>query len=210
MKYIDIQPFLVKLQIFGTSDLKMIDTEYNPAKISAWKKSGRIRQIIRGFYLYGQTEVNLALLCKMSNKIYAPSYVSLESAFSYYGLIPEQSFRITAVSMDKTIGFDTDFANFSYRKMKSSLFWWYRTVTVNQTKFQMAEIEKAIVDYLYLNTRIRSAADFEWLRLNREVFLEKANGEKLSKYAEMTGKGTVIQAAKQILDHIKNDRPELY
>jgi predicted transcriptional regulator of viral defense system len=123
MKYRDIQPFLTKLQIFGTADLKMIDTKYHPAKISTWKKSGLIRQIIRGFYLYGQTEVDYALLCKMSNRIYAPSYVSLESAFSYYGLIPEQTFLIAAVSVDKTMRFDTDFASFSYRKIKSSLFW---------------------------------------------------------------------------------------
>ncbi|MDD2693549.1 MAG: hypothetical protein PHY14_01300 [Candidatus Gracilibacteria bacterium] len=202
MKYTEIQHNLATLQVFGISDLKMLDDKFNKSKLSDWKKSGYIKQIIRGFYLYGNTKINQNLLFKTSNTIYAPSYISLESAFSYYGFIPEQTFSITAVSTNKTAHFDTDFSHFTYKKINPTLFWGYQIITIDQTKFLIAEREKAIIDYLYLNTHIKCTEDFEGLRLNEAVLREKIDQEKLIKYANMFGKKTVIEMAHLLLKFI--------
>lgn len=47
MKYTEIQRNLEKLQVFGTTDLKILDNKFNKSKLASWKKSGHIRQIIR-------------------------------------------------------------------------------------------------------------------------------------------------------------------
>lgn len=210
MKYTEIQHNLETLQVFGISDLKILDDKFNKSKLSDWKKSGYIKQIIRGFYLYGNSKINQNLLFKISNTIYTPSYISLESAFSYYWLIPEQTFSITAISTNKTTRFDSDFSHFTYKKIKPTLFWWYQIITVNQTKFLIAEPEKAIIDYLYLNTHIKRMEDFEWLRLNEEAFREKINEEKLIKYANIFGKKTLMETVCLLLKFIKYDKPGIY
>ena len=203
MKYTEIQQNLETLQVFGISDLKILDDKFNKSKLSDWKKSGYIKQIIRWFYLYGNAKINQNLLFKISNTIYTPSYISLESAFSYYWLIPEQTFGITAISTSKTTRFDSSFSHFTYKKIKPALFWWYQIITVNQTKFLLAEPEKAIIDYLYLNTHIKWTEDFRWLRINKEVFREKIDEKKLLKYANMFGKKTVIETVKLLINSIK-------
>jgi hypothetical protein len=47
MKYTEIQQNLETLQVFGISDLKILDDKFNKSKLSDWKKSGYIKQIIR-------------------------------------------------------------------------------------------------------------------------------------------------------------------
>ena len=48
----------------------------------------------------------------------------------------------------------------------------------------VAEIEKAVLDYLYLNPHIKDAKDFEGLRFNVSEFKAKANMDKFKKYTK--------------------------
>jgi len=54
--------------------------------------------------------------------IYKPSYVSTHAALAFYGIIPEASVRVTAVSPLKTMDFTNSIGTFSYQKVKPSLF----------------------------------------------------------------------------------------
>ena len=49
--------------------------------------------------------------------------------------------------------------------------------------YKIAEMEKALLDYLYLNPRVAQEADFYEWRFNSEEFLAKADITKLHKYA---------------------------
>lgn len=104
-----------------------------------------------------------------SNKIYQPSYISLESAFSYYGIIPEQVFTINWVSTKKTNYFKTDFWVFNYKKINPKLFFWYNIISLKENKVLIASLEKAILDYFYLYDNIKSTVDFEYLRWNKDI-----------------------------------------
>lgn len=205
MKYTEIQKHLEKLQVFGVHDLRLLDDKFNKSKIADWKRLGYIQWVIRWFYLSGHMKVDQNLLFKVSNTIYAPSYISLESAFSYYWIIPEQTFSLTAVSTNKTKSFESHLWYFQYQKIKSSLFWWYQVITINQIKFLIAEPEKAILDYLYLNTHITWIEDFEWLRINTNMLKEKINKGQLLKYTQMFGKKTLTQTINILLQFIDND-----
>jgi len=203
MKYTEIQKYLEKLKVLSVEDLKNIDENYNKSKIFKWKESWYLKQIIRWFYLYWNIQINQSLLYFISNKIYSPSYISLESAFNYYWIIPEQVFSITGVSTKKSIYFDSEIAYFSYKKIKSDLFWWYKIVKINDIKYLIAEIEKAILDYLYLQPKINSIEDFDWLRFNKDVLNEKIDFEKLEKYTKMFGNKALEKRVEILINYIK-------
>jgi hypothetical protein len=54
--------------------------------------------------------------------------------------------------------------------------------------FLLAEPEKALLDYLYLNlAKIRSNADFDNIRLNRDQLRDHLDADKLRKYVAAFG-----------------------
>ncbi|MBX2928097.1 MAG: hypothetical protein KF852_09700 [Saprospiraceae bacterium] len=118
----------------------------------------------------------------MANKIYSPSYVSLETALAYYGWIPEAVFTITSISTRKTQAFDTPVGCFRYSSMKSSLFFGYRLLIPEGLGTKIAEPEKVLLDYLYLHPKMATIEDFEALRLNLDQMRNDIDRKKLEAY----------------------------
>ena len=141
-----------------------------------------------------------------ANKIYSPSYISLEKALKFYGLIPEEIFQITSVSTKKKTNFVTQVGNFSYRHIKPGLFFGYRLLDFDGQKILMAEPEKAILDYLYLNPRLKTNNDFYEMRINREIFPETVDLAKFQKYLEAFKNKSLIRRATVFLTTIQNDQ----
>jgi hypothetical protein len=79
--------------------------------------------------------------------------------------------------------FTNDFGTFIYRHVKAELFWGYVEIKTDHGHYLLAEPEKALLDYLYLNlSRIRSDADFENIRLNSDRLNERLDADKFLKY----------------------------
>ncbi len=106
----------------------------------------------------------------------------MEKAFQYYDFIPEEIFQITSVSSKKTTKFTTSLGNFSYRHIKPSIFFGYRMIDYGKQKVLLAEPEKAVLDYLYLNPRLKATDDFREIRINKQEFLEIIDFTKLQRY----------------------------
>lgn len=205
MKYIDIQTHLEKLQIFSNNDLRILDDKYNKSKISKWKQIWYIKQIIRWFYILSKIEINNFLLFKISNTIYSPSYISLESAFSYYWIIPEQVFSITSVSTKKTNVFNTEIWTFSYKKIKNNLFFWYEILNIHENKVLVASLEKSLLDYFYLYDNVSDILDLEYLRFNKEILKEKLDINLLKKYSALLKSKVVNKRVDLLVTYINND-----
>ncbi len=86
----------------------------------------------------------------IANKLYRPSYVSLETALSYYGIIPETVYSVTSVTSRSTQKFDTLGMNFNYTRIKQKAFQNYIIKREGDYSYLIAEPEKALADYLYL------------------------------------------------------------
>lgn len=87
---------------------------------------------------------------ELAQRIYGPSYISLESALSYHSLIPEAVFTITSVTSKRRKSFETPLGIFTYHSMPLSFF--YTDVEIikeENTTFLMAKPWKAICDYVY-------------------------------------------------------------
>ena len=106
----------------------------------------------------------------------------MEMALAYYNLIPEAVYGITSVSSCKTNRFKTDFGEFIYRHVKPQLMFGYKLINHKGHNFKIAEPEKAILDYFYLNSHLDTKDDFAGLRFNGEEFKEQMDRDKLKRY----------------------------
>ena len=87
-------------------------------KISELTRQGLLLQVKRGVFVPGpRLKMPMPESFLLSNHLWGPSYVSLESAMSYWGLIPERVFETTAVTTKPAKKYNTPVGRFSYTKM---------------------------------------------------------------------------------------------
>ena len=178
MRYLELKEQLNKFIIFSLADIRKLESDFNRRRLSEWQDKGYIKKVRRGYYIFSDLELTEEVLFLIANRLYSPSYVSLEMALNYYGLIPEGVYSITSISTKKTKTFDTPLAAFSYRNVKPEIFFGYSLAKVGNHNYKIAEIEKAVLDYFYLNPIMSDEKNFiEW-RFNFDEFKSKADMQK--------------------------------
>ncbi|MFH1244922.1 MAG: hypothetical protein V1662_00365 [Candidatus Omnitrophota bacterium] len=195
-----------------TRDLPVIEIELllagisNPdplkVQISRWEKAGKLIQLKRGIYLladaYRKIEVYEPYIASILKR---PSYLSLEKALEYYGLIPEAVKVYTSVTTKRAGVFSSPAGVFGYKHIKSSLFWGYKPLTLRRQTAFIAAPEKALLDLIYLNG-IKITSDYlEGLRLQN---LEQINLDTLFQYAGKFQKPGMLRAAKVIEKYVRS------
>lgn len=111
---------------------------------------------------YQKRKINLYAL---SEHLYGPSYVSLESALSWHGWIPEAVYTMTSVSLGKSKEFRTPLGTFSYNRVPQEILYAgvQRVTSDAGDMFFMASPMKALADYVYVHkknwTGLKPAAD---------------------------------------------------
>jgi len=205
MRYIEFNKCMRSFTIFSLNDIKKIDKNFHRRRLNEWQKKGYIKKVIRGYYIFSDLALNENILFEIANRIYNPSYISLEMAFSYYHLIPESVYGITSVSTRRTYRFRTSVGEFIYRKIKPNLFFGYNLVNYEDKRFKIASTEKAILDYFYINPNTKTEIDFASLRMNKDSFLRQINEKKLYKFLKEFGQKTLTRRVDSFLEFMKND-----
>jgi hypothetical protein len=170
-------------------------------------KAGHIIRVKKGLYIWGD-DLRQGPYSKfvLSNLIYGPSYVSLEYALSYYGLIPERVDVVTAVTIGRNKLFKTPVGTFEYFHLHPGAYPWdfnWKNAD-DKGSFLIAGPEKALLDYIAI--RIKkwegevSCEDFLYqdLRLDRCEF-QKMNLSKIEKLSFYYKSKVVKDFAKDIL-----------
>ena len=137
------------------------------------------KDIINKWYCFSTLSIDEPVLFLIANRICSPSYISFESALPYYGFIPEGVLTVHSATSLKTKAYSTPLGHFNYRNLKPSLMFGIRMIKAGNQNVRLAEPEKALLDYLYLNPTFRTDEDFDALRLNRQVCKEKIDVQKL-------------------------------
>lgn len=179
--YFEFEQKMKFFPIFSLKDIEIFFPSFDRKALVYWQKKGYITKIRNGFYCFSKKQYDENFLYYTANKIYSPSYISFESALSYYGIIPEGVFVQLSASTIKTNSFDTPFGKFSYKKIKSSLFFGYKIINLGNLSFKIAELEKSILDILYLNDSLNSIDSFDALRWNKEE-VKKMNFNTFENY----------------------------
>lgn len=109
-----------------------------------------IIRLKKGLYIAGQPQNAPIQKKTLANLLYGPSYISLASALSYWGFIPERVEEITSVTTKRNKFFTTPLGAFSYRYLPIHKFNLAAELLIfEQTSFLIATREKAICDTLY-------------------------------------------------------------
>jgi predicted transcriptional regulator of viral defense system len=195
---------LLPLGVFSTRDVLKLFPDFDKRRLFEWQQKGYITRLVNRWYLFAELPLNELLTYRISNCIYQPSYVSLESALSYYGIIPEGVYSQQAISTRKTNSFQTPLGHFNYRNLQPAFFFGYRILYYGELPISMATPEKAILDFLYLRSDLHSRKDLEAMRFNYEFLVNEIDWKLLQKYAQVFGSITLnnrIAHLKKLLPH---------
>jgi predicted transcriptional regulator of viral defense system len=181
---------LRKFRLFSFDELCLFFPEEKRENVKKyvfrWKKNGWISPLRKGVYELTYPVDSVLSDLYVANKIYAPSYVSLETALSSQGIIPEVSMAVVSVTSKPTRRFKNRHGLFIYRSVQAKSFCGYHIEKQNGFDVAVAEPEKALVDYLYFKTLRGGNFDFDSERLDRKR-IRRLNRTKLNRYAALYG-----------------------
>ena len=101
MNFIEFQNQFKKYLIFSLIDIQKVYPKFSQIQLNRWKEKGYLINIRQGYYCLSEIEINREILFYAANRVYNPSYISLEMALSYYNLIPETVYQVTSVTTRK-------------------------------------------------------------------------------------------------------------
>jgi predicted transcriptional regulator of viral defense system len=126
--------------------------EHPRDKITALLRQGIIIRVKKGIYVFGEKYSRGPFSREaLANMIYGPSYVSLDYALHYYGLIPERVEAVTSVTCGRGRRFSTPVGLFIYRMIHLRAY----QVGIDQVEiegdrpFLIATPEKALADKIH-------------------------------------------------------------
>ncbi len=180
-------------------------------KINELVKKGILTSIKKGLYVAGpslsKTKPEPFLL---ANHIWGPSYVSLDSALSHYGFIPERVYGITSVTIKNAKTFITPLGMFTYVRLHSPYYsFGIRQIQVSEKQFALiASPEKAVCDKIIITAGTilrskRSVLDYltEDLRMDIEM-LRTLDTKLISEWTRDAPKKTSIEKLVKALNDL--------
>ena len=203
MKFREFETIIRQLPAFNLNDIRKIDPDFHRQQLNTWRRQGYIMPLAGSYYALADRSVDEMYLFMVANRIYQPSYISLESALAYYAIIPETVFGVTSISSRKTQQYESAWGVFSYRSVKPEYMIGYQVIETGPgIKFKVASLEKAILDYLYLNADIQSTDSFEELRWNRAQLHSRLDVSFFTKVLSIYDKRALECRVKTFLEYL--------
>ncbi len=187
MKWDDLLQIVGKEPVFHSSLLRAgsIDPIDLGRQLSRWVKSGKLIQVRRSLYTFSERyRKTTPHLFYVANRLKRGSYVSLQSALEYFGLIPEYVPTVVSVTTGRPETLSTPIGTFIFRHVKKDLFFGYEIVDFKDNQFvSIASPEKALLDLLYLTP---GSDNIDFLRELRLQNLDTINPTHLKNYFRRT------------------------
>ena len=173
-------------------------------QVSRWVKAGKIVQVRRGLYAlkvpYAKVAPHPFLV---ANRLCRPSYVSLQSALAWHGMIPEYVPAVVSVTSGRPREYRTALGDYLYRHVKTPRFHGYRRIEVQQGQFAfVASPEKALLDLVHLTP---GADGWPYLRELRLQNLASLDPERLRRMVKDSGGPKLERAAERLVELRKEE-----
>ncbi len=200
MKFPELLEAVAREPVFETGFLLAGDVD--PAdvrrQLSRWVRSRRVVQLRRGLYAlarpYRQSEPHPFLV---ANRLVRGSYVSLQAALAYHGLIPEYVPVTTSVTTGRPQHRENEFGSFGYRHVQVVSFSGYRAEQLGQGQEALvATPAKALADLVHLVPGADSKSYLSGLRLQG---LEKVGVAELLDHPVLGREPKVRRAFRRLL-----------
>ncbi len=173
--------------LFSISDIENVHPGLDRRRLFEWQSRGYIIKIRKEWYCLPGFLRKPYSSWLIANLVHAPSYISLETALSYYDVIPEGVFMTTSVTTNRPLKKEMAGHLYSYSSLRTELFKGYRLVETdfNNRKIKIADMEKAILDFFYFRTEYATLDAIRELRFNIPVIREALNVERLFNYLDI-------------------------
>ena len=204
MNYLTFYQQFARQAIVSTLAIRKVFPAFDTRRLVEWQQKGYLQRLTNEWYRFTDVTSSEPLLWWTANRIYQPSYVSLETALSYHGLIPEGVFSTTSVSTRKTRTITTPVGTFSYRTVKPAFYFGYTILRWEDCPVLMADREKALLDLCYFRADLQDADDFAGLRLNTVLLAEQFDCEQLADYQKIYDNNQLDRRIKTLLTYIQN------
>ncbi len=143
-------------------------------KIAREERDGNLIKLKRG--LYATKDVKNPLV--VANYIFAPSYISFETALAYYNMIPERVYLIKSATYkkNKTKVYENKLGRFMYEDVSKQVFaYGVDIIEIDGFKVQIASREKALLDMIASvppRSNIKEVEEllFDDLRISEDVY----------------------------------------
>ena len=126
-------------------------------KISELIKNGDLISLKKGLYIPGaKADLVTPEPFLIANHLWGPSYISMESALSYWGFIPERVYEISSATRKLSKKYKTTKGRFSYRYLPSP----YYSFGINSIELLPGQVaiiatpEKALCDKIITTNRL--------------------------------------------------------
>jgi len=188
MNFIEFRNKFLSLAYFTTNQVYASFPEFNRNNLVRWVRQGYLIRLRQGYYAFPEYKESTDFTLYFANTIYKPSYISLHTALSFYGIIPESVPEITSVTTLKTITFSNDFGEYSYNNIRPELMFGYDLRDMEGgRRIMFATPEKAIIDLLYLYPFYNTERDLENLRLDESYMEDDFNAKRLTEFSDRIG-----------------------
>lgn len=185
MNYEKFRQTFSKSEYIRLADILLHYPNIDRKQLSRWSEVWLLLHPARGLYVLPERQIDREWMMIFSHGLVNPSYISLEYALSYYGLIPEEAVVITAITTKKTQSYDLGwFGRYRYQSIVERWFVGYSIRGLKgRATYDIATPAKAIVDFLYLHGSYMTSEDFEEWRINTYEVPEQVTPEELRNLA---------------------------
>ena len=162
-------------------------------KVRSLEAANQIIRLKKGLYVVSPKVSRVALSTELiANHLYAPSYVSMQTALRYYGLIPEAVYTTQSMTIKHSRNFDTPIGHFEYQKISREAFPIGVTYINKQSYcFLIATPEKALCDLIANSTKV----NLRYLK-DVEIYLEEDIRMDIDRFRNMDA--TVFERYAQV------------
>lgn len=180
------------IKVFRLADLEKL---LNISPIAASKiaerytKKGFLIRLKRGLYA---PSFNFPSPYLLANKLYQPSYISFETALSFYHITPERVYTITSATTKSTREFETKDVSLVYLKIKEEAFTGYQPLKQQGEIILMAEPEKSLADLFYF-------VNLGKAKIPERLNLREISKEKLFSYVRLFNRPKMVKLVKETI-----------
>jgi len=170
--------------IFSIGELELLYPGLDKRRLYEWQLKNYIIKLRNGWYCLPEFLRENYSSWIIANRVHEPSYISLESALSYHGIIPEGVYMTTSLTTNRTIRLSMAGSSYVYSSVKNDLFFAYELIEIayNNRKIKIAEAAKALIDFFYLHPEYNTEHEILQLRLNGPALSEGIQIERLRLY----------------------------
>ena len=200
MDFLTFKERMYPMGCFNINQVLLWEKDFDRNNLTRWCRRRLLVKLRNQYYAFPEYRQMPDFSRYVANRIYSPSYISLHSALSFSGMIPEEVVQLTSVTTLKTARFENDFGTFHYQNVKTPFYFGFEIKTMQSGRgLLFVTPEKALLDLLYLNPFYKTEQDMEELRLDEDYMQNELNLERLNGYLSKIESKTMEQKVKRLM-----------